>query len=432
MAADAEKLLVSIEANIKSFEREMRRARGITTEEMRRIKSEAGQAGKVFDATARGLQNFGNSATATRTRVMLFRSSVQQAAFQVGDFATQVGAGTSATVALSQQLPQLLGAFGALGAIVGAGVAIGIPLVTAAFKGMRDESVPLEGRLKTLTEALNAVKEAAELQAMSVEALTERYGAADAQVKTLVASIAQLAVDQATQAVRELQGAFNEFLDDGRVLRRRDEFAGLSQDIVQIAREFEVGADRAEELRAAFEVFSKASGLDQALSALLGILKVIEGSRDATGQLTSGMTDLARQVTTMADQVGQVRGSVDGVTEATAAAAAAATTLAQAWGTVVAQTAAAAQMAAAAAAQAGARSAPTTFTTPSGGPSTSPADYPVFTPPPNPDDFPLFGGGVTTSTSGGGAGVRSGGSAVSAAAKADAQNCRSSIRSAGA
>lgn len=48
-----------------------------------------------------------------------------QAGFQIQDFAVQVGAGTSALTAFSQQAPQLLGIFGPGGAIAGALVAVG-------------------------------------------------------------------------------------------------------------------------------------------------------------------------------------------------------------------------------------------------------------------------------------------------------------------
>jgi DNA repair exonuclease SbcCD ATPase subunit len=53
---------------------------------------------------------------------------IQQAGYQVADFATQVGAGTSAVQAMGQQLPQLLGAFGPWGAVIGAAAAVLIPL----------------------------------------------------------------------------------------------------------------------------------------------------------------------------------------------------------------------------------------------------------------------------------------------------------------
>ena len=59
-------------------------------------------------------------------------SKVQQAGYQVADFATQVGAGTSAVQALSQQLPQFLGAFGPWGAVIGAAVAVVVVVVAVA------------------------------------------------------------------------------------------------------------------------------------------------------------------------------------------------------------------------------------------------------------------------------------------------------------
>lgn len=59
---------------------------------------------------------------------------IQQAAFQIGDFATQVGAGTKASVALGQQLPQLLGAFGVFGAVLGTVAAIAVPLFRDTFE----------------------------------------------------------------------------------------------------------------------------------------------------------------------------------------------------------------------------------------------------------------------------------------------------------
>ena len=44
-----------------------------------------------------------------------FGSQVQNASFQLADFAVQVGGGTSPMRAMAQQLPQLLGGFGVMG-----------------------------------------------------------------------------------------------------------------------------------------------------------------------------------------------------------------------------------------------------------------------------------------------------------------------------
>ena len=64
-----------------------------------------------------------------------FTMGIQQAGFQVGDFAAQVQNGTSAMVALGQQGPQLLGIFGAFGAIAGAALAIGTAIIKAKNAG---------------------------------------------------------------------------------------------------------------------------------------------------------------------------------------------------------------------------------------------------------------------------------------------------------
>src|SRR5690606_27453329 len=54
---------------------------------------------------------------------------MQNAALQVGDFFVQVAGGQSATRALAQQLPQLLGGFGLFGALAGAAFAALSPLI---------------------------------------------------------------------------------------------------------------------------------------------------------------------------------------------------------------------------------------------------------------------------------------------------------------
>jgi hypothetical protein len=61
------------------------------------------------------------------------RTGVQGAAFQIQDLAVQMEMGTSAARAFSQQLPQMLGGFGALGAAIGVVAAIAIPLSADTF-----------------------------------------------------------------------------------------------------------------------------------------------------------------------------------------------------------------------------------------------------------------------------------------------------------
>ena len=72
-----------------------------------------------------GVNKFGTSAANTTRSVRKFSSAgVQQAGFQVGDFAVQVQNGTSVLTAFGQQGSQLAGIFGAQGAVIGAVIAI--------------------------------------------------------------------------------------------------------------------------------------------------------------------------------------------------------------------------------------------------------------------------------------------------------------------
>jgi len=81
---------------------------------------------------------------------------LQQAGYQIGDFAVQIQGGTNAAVALGQQGSQLLGIFGPAGAIAGAGLAIATafiaPLLKArdTVKEVKEELKELGGQLELL------------------------------------------------------------------------------------------------------------------------------------------------------------------------------------------------------------------------------------------------------------------------------------------
>lgn len=99
----------------------------------------------------RDLRRFGDSAdmaaastrrlatTASRAGSRAFRpmtGAIQQAGFQIGDFATQVAAGQSALIAFSQQGSQLAGIMGPGGAVLGAVIAIGGAIAGGLVRSM--------------------------------------------------------------------------------------------------------------------------------------------------------------------------------------------------------------------------------------------------------------------------------------------------------
>lgn len=133
---------------------------------MRRGASEVDKFGKTANRVKGNLERlsdstrrFGSQMSRTNRSTGAFGRGVQNAAFQVGDFAVQVGGGVDASRALAQQLPQLLGGFGMLGAVAGAAVAIFIPLRTA-MQGLAEDGQDVSRVFGTLEPVFKSVQDA--------------------------------------------------------------------------------------------------------------------------------------------------------------------------------------------------------------------------------------------------------------------------------
>lgn len=85
-----------------------------------------------------------------------FGSKAQQAGYQIQDMVVQLQGGTSAFVAIGQQVPQFLGAFGPIGAITGTVVALGAAIGGVLYKSMGDATASSKD-LKQATKDLNDI-----------------------------------------------------------------------------------------------------------------------------------------------------------------------------------------------------------------------------------------------------------------------------------
>ena len=115
-----------------------------------------------FNAFTEGVATGGNqfakfnveSYKSAQTLKRTFNTSMQQAGFQIGDFAVQMQSGTNIAVAFGQQMSQLLGVFGATGAIAGAGVAIATAFIAPLIQS-RDEAKNLQKEFQNIVTALD-------------------------------------------------------------------------------------------------------------------------------------------------------------------------------------------------------------------------------------------------------------------------------------
>ena len=103
------------------------------------------------------------------------RGQIQNVSYQLQDVFVQIAGGTSATRALSQQLPQLLGGFGALGAVLGTVAAVGIPLA-AMFVKAGEDAEGLKKQIEDLDKALSAYSGAIDRALAPMDDLWAKFG----------------------------------------------------------------------------------------------------------------------------------------------------------------------------------------------------------------------------------------------------------------
>ena len=149
------------------------------------IAAQTSSAVKGLDQVSKSTQRVGKSVQTAHAKMGRFNKGVtaggvnmrkfamgglQQAGYQVGDFAVQVANGTSKMQAFGQQAPQLLQIFGPIGAVVGAAVAIFAAFGVAIQKSGK-EVQNLSSTLGVLQEPLMSIKD-------SIMSVKDAFGSA--------------------------------------------------------------------------------------------------------------------------------------------------------------------------------------------------------------------------------------------------------------
>jgi hypothetical protein len=125
-----------------------------------------------------------------------WKTTMQQAGYQVQDFIVQVQGGQSALVAFSQQGSQLAGAFGPGGAVIGAIIALGSVLTGVLITSLNGG----KNAMDALKDAAEAMDKVISISSQGVAALSDKYAAlasTNAEVATLMRNQALLEYNQA-------------------------------------------------------------------------------------------------------------------------------------------------------------------------------------------------------------------------------------------
>jgi len=228
------------------------------------------------------------------------KSFFQQAGYQVGDFAVQVGGGTSAVTAFAQQGSQLLGVLGPMGAIMGAVLAISAPLAGSFLRNAEDAAT-FDDSLKALKESIEALKEAdTALQAN----FGADYGQLADEAEAVFAINRKIAELRATAALdRTARGIASEIGVAGVFGFSPDEVRDLEGTIEGVRSE--LNSLRAEQGTGTLGGFtSEVEQLEAKLDDLRTVSSNVEDLSDAFGM----SADAAREVVTQFAQIGQAQG----------------------------------------------------------------------------------------------------------------------------
>ena len=171
-----------------------------TDEEKQKIGELTGRLYDMKSGVETGTKSHGN-----------WKTTMQQAGYQVQDFIVQVQGGQSALVAFSQQGSQLAGAFGPGGAVVGAIIALGSVLAGVLITSLNGG----KNAMDSLKDAAEAMDKVITISSQGVAALSDKYAAlarTNTQVATLLRNQALIeynnAIAKIPKAISDASDAF--------------------------------------------------------------------------------------------------------------------------------------------------------------------------------------------------------------------------------
>jgi hypothetical protein len=325
-------LLIELGASVSRLAKDMAAAEARVNRAMKKMEADANKATNGgLDRMQRKYNEIGKEAERATARAVAganrmqsafagSRGQIQNVAFQLGDFATQVGAGTSASIALGQQLPQLLGGFGALGAVLGAMVAVGVPLA-AAFLSSGEAAATAADQVDELEAALKRLQVANEVYStQGLQGVIDRYGELNAEILLLIERQRQFALEStllaAKAAASSLRGELQEVLsnlaayqaymaadqsDPANLAQAQDYAAALQE-------EFGLTIIEAEALQLALNAAMRTDDVEVMASAIATISGVLEDSTFAGSEFAGTLLDAESALRAVNAEAGGIGG----------------------------------------------------------------------------------------------------------------------------
>ena len=287
-------------------------------------KKTAADVDKVESAT----QKLGKGASGLRNPLTVMSGAVDKAggsgknlgfvlnnvSNQVGDFAVQVGMGTSAIKALGMQAPQAAGALAMLGgpfigiaSVMGLVAALGLPIISMFFNtGVEAEK--LSDELEELGDQIDIVRQHLDVSTTPISELSDEYGGLALKVKEASEAIANLEFAESQRTANNLFGV----LTDGRVITsdltkvieelnaastqgmRFNDLTVATQTFIGLREELGLTDQTVVGVAEAFQALDEATTNTEKSRALLNLVETLEPLKSNSEEGADALTILAR------------------------------------------------------------------------------------------------------------------------------------------
>lgn len=242
------------------------------------------------------------------------RAQIQNVSYQLQDVFVQIAGGQGATRALSQQMPQLLGGFGALGAVFGTVAALAIPLAGSFFT-TSEKAKDFEDRLKDLRGTIETYRDAISGAALTHAELTEKYAGATEEAKQFLQVLREIAGERANStAASEAQGIAGMFGGFGVGMDRAyTDLTEYQATVERVKRELGLAQGEAVQFVAALSRLSNADSPKEYAVALSNITDLMNSITVVGEEQEARFKEVREQVAKIGDQMA---GLVDATSDA--------------------------------------------------------------------------------------------------------------------
>lgn len=252
---------------------------------LQRVENALGDVGAKASATGKSMVPVSKSLNTIGSAAGTNVHSLRNVALQLSQVGQQASVTGNFMGALAIQLPDILGGFGGLPAVIaGAAIGLGTALLPALID-TTDQSEKLKKQLDALSDAMSAVNSAQSAASVSVSAIVEEYGRMSAAAREVLLTQREIANLEAAKSLGDIAKSISESFGEleGAIRQPGMAAASAGRDIDNLtmtarvlAKEFGISRSQGVALAEALREVGRAEGPAEQVAALRAAREQIE------------------------------------------------------------------------------------------------------------------------------------------------------------